>query len=71
MCYAFTFVIVKIMAGIPVGAYVHYPTISTEMLARVKSRRAGHTNSDAISSSTVLSLGKLLYAPFRASQPRP
>ncbi len=61
MGYAFTFHVVKLLGNIAVGAYVHYPTISTNMLARVKSRKAGHTNSDAISSSSVLSQGKLLY----------
>ncbi|EKM49810.1 glycosyltransferase family 4 protein [Phanerochaete carnosa HHB-10118-sp] len=61
MGYAFTFHVAILLGGIPVGAYVHYPTISTNMLARVKSRKAGHTNSDAISSSSLLSQGKLLY----------
>lgn len=60
MGYAFTFYVAIILGGIPVGAYVHYPTISTNMLERVKSRKTGHTNSDAISSSSVLSQGKLL-----------
>ncbi|KAI0783434.1 mannosyltransferase [Abortiporus biennis] len=61
MGYAFTFHIVLWMGSIPVGAYVHYPTISTDMISRVQSRKAWHTNSDAISSSSVLSKGKLLY----------
>ncbi|KAI0931011.1 hypothetical protein AcV7_005038 [Taiwanofungus camphoratus] len=61
MGYAFTFHVVRLLGRIPVGAYVHYPTISTDMLARVKSRKKWHTNSDTISSSTVLSKGKLLY----------
>ncbi|KAI0770680.1 mannosyltransferase [Fomes fomentarius] len=61
MGYAFTFPVVSLLGNIPVGAYVHYPTISTTMLSRVKSRTAGHTNSDAISSSPILSTGKLLY----------
>jgi len=61
MGYAFTFHVVSLLGNIPVGAYVHYPTISTDMLARVKSRKKWHTNSDAISSSSVLSWGKLLY----------
>lgn len=60
MGYAFAFNTVTFLAGVKVGGYVHYPTISTDMLARVKSRKLGHTNSDAISSSTVLSSGKLL-----------
>ena len=35
MGYAFTFHVVRLLAGVPVGAYTHYPTISTDMLARV------------------------------------
>lgn len=61
MGYAFTFPVVSLLGNIPVGAYTHYPTISTTMLSRVKSRSAGHTNSQAISSSALLSGGKLLY----------
>jgi alpha-1,2-mannosyltransferase len=61
MGYAFTFPIVRWVAEIPVGAYVHYPTVNTDMLGRVKSRIQWHTNSDAISSSSVLSKAKLLY----------
>ncbi|KAH9000600.1 mannosyltransferase [Lactarius hatsudake] len=61
MGYAFTFHIVAWLAGIPIGAYVHYPTISTDMLARVEARRTTYANSDAISSSTLLSRGKLMY----------
>ncbi|KAI9438301.1 mannosyltransferase [Lactarius indigo] len=61
MGYAFTFHVVAWLAGIPIGAYVHYPTISTDMLARVEARRTTYANSDAISSSTLLSRGKLMY----------
>ncbi|EGN97922.1 glycosyltransferase family 4 protein [Serpula lacrymans var. lacrymans S7.3] len=61
MGYAFTFHVVSWLGGIPVGTYTHYPTISTDMLARVRSRKRWHTNSDVISSSAVLSRGKLLY----------
>ena len=60
MGYAFTFHIVTLIGHIPAGAYVHYPTISTDMLARVKSRKKWHTNTDEISSSTILSQAKLL-----------
>ena len=60
MGYAFTFHVVMLLGRIPVGAYVHYPTISTDMLARVKSRTKWHTNTDEISSSTTLSHAKLL-----------
>ena len=61
MGYAFTFHVVTLLGNIPVGAYVHYPTISTDMLARVKSRKQWHTNSDAISSSLLLSNLKLMF----------
>ncbi len=60
MGYAFTFQVVTILGRVPVGAYVHYPTISTDMLARVRSRKNWHTNATAISSSTILSNAKLL-----------
>ncbi|KAF9464212.1 glycosyltransferase family 4 protein [Collybia nuda] len=61
MGYAFTFHVVSLLGKIPMGAYVHYPTISTDMLARVRSRKQGHTNADNISSSSILTWGKLLY----------
>lgn len=61
MGYAFTFPVVIALGRIPCGAYVHYPTISTDMLARVRSRRDWHTNSNSISSSPILTWGKLLY----------
>jgi len=61
MGYAFSFNVVLLLGGVNVGAYVHYPTISKSMLARVRSRQHGYTNSNAVSSSMVLSQGKLLY----------
>jgi len=64
MGYAFTFHIVAWLAGVPIGAYVHYPTISTDMFARVQSREQWHTNTGSISSSLFLSKGKLLYYRF-------
>ncbi|EPQ54836.1 UDP-Glycosyltransferase/glycogen phosphorylase [Gloeophyllum trabeum ATCC 11539] len=61
MGYAFTFHVVRWIGRVPIGAYVHYPTISTDMLARVRARQRWHTNADTISASRVLSLGKVLY----------
>ncbi|KXN82832.1 GDP-Man:Man(3)GlcNAc(2)-PP-Dol alpha-1,2-mannosyltransferase [Leucoagaricus sp. SymC.cos] len=61
MGYAFTYYVVSYLGRIPIGAYVHYPTISTDMLARVRSRKSWHTNTSAISSSAFLSKLKLLY----------
>ena len=60
MGYAFTFHVVAWLTGIRIGAYVHYPTISTDMLARVEARRATYANSSAITSSTTLSRVKLM-----------
>lgn len=61
MGYAFSYPIVKALAGIPVGCYIHYPTISPDMLQRVRKRTAGHTNASAVSSSVILSYGKMMY----------
>ncbi|KII91044.1 glycosyltransferase family 4 protein [Plicaturopsis crispa FD-325 SS-3] len=61
MGYAFTLPVFALLCGVPVGAYVHYPTISTDMLARVRSRSASHTNADVVRRSSLLSNGKLLY----------
>jgi alpha-1,2-mannosyltransferase len=43
MGYAFTFPFVRMIGGpnITIGAYVHYPTVSTDMVKRVKARTAG------------------------------
>lgn len=60
MGYAFTLPLFRHLGLIPVGAYVHYPTISTEMIHRVAYRQDGVTNSSAISSSWLLSHAKLL-----------
>ena len=57
---AFTFVIAK-MAGCKVGAYVHYPTISTDMLALVWSRRPLYNNDAKITSNALYSYVKLVY----------
>ncbi|MCO5568890.1 hypothetical protein L7F22_022592 [Adiantum nelumboides] len=62
MGYAFTYPLVRLFApSMPIGAYVHYPTISTDMLNRVRDRQAGHTNDAAVSSSAAKSTIKLVY----------
>ncbi|KDQ21583.1 glycosyltransferase family 4 protein [Botryobasidium botryosum FD-172 SS1] len=70
MGYAFTFFLLRLLgiksstgsnSSIPIGAYVHYPTISTDMLARVRDRRASHTNDARVAGSTLRSQAKLLY----------
>jgi alpha-1,2-mannosyltransferase len=60
MGYAFTYPFVSLLVRVPIEAYVHYQTLSTDMLTRVRSRQAWHTNDDQISSSAVLSWMKLM-----------
>jgi alpha-1,2-mannosyltransferase len=62
MGYAFSYPVVRMFAGdIPIGGYVHYPVISTDMLVRVKNRQAGHTNNSSVSSSVIKSQAKIIY----------
>jgi alpha-1,2-mannosyltransferase len=49
------------LSGVRVACYTHYPTISTDMLQRVRSRQAAFNNSSSITSSTLKSAAKLLY----------
>ncbi|CAB1114366.1 GT4 [Ectocarpus sp. CCAP 1310/34] len=58
--FAFSFPVAW-LAGCSVAAYVHYPTISSDMLSRVRDRRPSHNNSAWIASSVAVSWGKLLY----------
>ncbi|CAI2348575.1 unnamed protein product [Caenorhabditis sp. 36 PRJEB53466] len=48
-------------AGCRVAAYVHYPTISRDMLDVVDRRQAAFNNRDVIAQSNILSLLKLYY----------
>ena len=48
-------------AGARVAAYVHYPTISTDMLDRVARREAGYANGGDVAGSGALSALKLAY----------
>ena len=61
MGYAFTYPIFRFIGGCKVGCYVHYPTISTDMLVKVKKREATYNNSAVISQSAFLTNGKLMY----------
>lgn len=58
--WAFTYPLAKLV-GSRVVCYVHYPTVSTNMLGRVWSRQAMYNNDDAIRSSSIKSLIKVLY----------
>lgn len=61
MGYAFTLPLFRYLGGCQVGCYVHYPTISTDMLSRVGNKTASYNNASFISNSRILSTVKLLY----------
>lgn len=66
MGYSFTYPIFGILGNSTVLCYVHYPTISTDMLRRVASQSAAFNNSPFISKSPFLSQMKLFYYRFFA-----
>jgi alpha-1,2-mannosyltransferase len=59
--HAFTFVVARLLAGCHVAAYVHYPTISMDMLAMVWERRPTYNNNTAISGNPLKTAVKLVY----------
>ena len=61
MGYSFTFPLFRILGGCTVACYVHYPTISTDMLGQVTSRTAAFNNNSLISRSIILSEAKKIY----------
>ncbi|MEE6472319.1 hypothetical protein FKM82_009575 [Ascaphus truei] len=61
MGYAFTLPLFKYLGGCCVGCYVHYPTISTDMLSVVSNQHARFNNAAFISNNPVLSRLKLIY----------
>lgn len=58
--WAFPYPLVR-MTGASVAAYVHYPTISTDMLSRVRDRAATFNNNTDVASSAAKSGLKLFY----------
>lgn len=61
MGYAFTLPLFRYLGNCTVGCYVHYPTVSTDMLDKVSSRREGHNNPTVITRSWFLSTIKVQY----------
>ena len=61
MGYAFTLPLFKYLGGCKVACYVHYPTISTDMIERVFQQIEGHNNAGAIARSPILSFFKQIY----------
>lgn len=65
MGYSMTLPLFRIFGGCRIGCYVHYPTISTDMLGRVERREDAFNN--RVSNSRVLSELKLIYYKLFAS----
>jgi alpha-1,2-mannosyltransferase len=61
MGYAFTYPLFRYLASVPIIAYVHYPTISTDMLEQVSERRPTYNNRRLIANSAHVSQMKLIY----------
>ncbi|XP_033114022.1 GDP-Man:Man(3)GlcNAc(2)-PP-Dol alpha-1,2-mannosyltransferase-like [Anneissia japonica] len=61
MGYAFTIPLFKYIGSCRTGSYVHYPTISTDMLNRVAERKAAHNNPSFVARNPVLSRLKIIY----------
>ena len=59
--YAFTLPIFKFFGSCQTACYVHYPTISTDMLQVVEKRADTFNNSTIIAKSKVLTQAKLIY----------
>ncbi|GAU98797.1 hypothetical protein RvY_09892-2 [Ramazzottius varieornatus] len=64
--HAFTLPIFRFIGGCRTAAYVHYPTISTDMLSRVQQRKEAVNNSFVVSRSAFLSSLKVFYYRFFA-----
>jgi alpha-1,2-mannosyltransferase len=58
--YAFTFLVAKACARARVAAYVHYPTITADMLRRVHERRPTYNNDAAVANSDAATLAKVV-----------
>ncbi|XP_041857009.1 GDP-Man:Man(3)GlcNAc(2)-PP-Dol alpha-1,2-mannosyltransferase-like [Melanotaenia boesemani] len=61
MGYAFTLPIFRYLGGCKVASYVHYPTVSTDMLSVVRERNPRFNNADLISRNPILSALKVVY----------
>lgn len=61
MGYAFTYPIFSFLAGCKVASYVHYPTITTNMIEAVQARQKSFTNRGYIARNPFLTFGKLIY----------
>jgi len=61
MGYAFSLPLFANLAQAKVASYVHYPTISTDMLDRVRKRESAFNHSGLVANNVALTKGKLIY----------
>lgn len=61
MGYAFTLPLFRFIGCCKVGCYVHYPTISTDMLRRVQQREYSHNNQTYVVRNPFLTWLKVTY----------
>ncbi len=62
MGYAFPYPLVKLLIpGCKLCCYVHYPTISSDMLNRVRDRRPTYNNDERVTSNSSTTTAKLVY----------
>lgn len=64
--HAFVVPVFKWLGGCKTASYVHYPTVSTDMIEKVKSSESSYNNSSTISQSKALTNLKLFYYRFFA-----
>ncbi|PRP76904.1 asparagine-linked glycosylation protein 11-like [Planoprotostelium fungivorum] len=67
MGYAFTFPLFRYIGGCKIIAYVHYPTISTDMLVAVETRENKFNNDDRVVKSNLKTRVKVYYYRFFSS----
>ncbi|BES87779.1 Glycosyl transferases group 1 [Nesidiocoris tenuis] len=67
MGWSFTLPLFSYVGGCTTACYIHYPTISTDMLKRVISREVTITNKARVAKSPFLSFAKLIYYRMFAS----
>lgn len=63
---AFAFPFYRFLGGATVLAYVHYPTVSTDMISRVATGKEGYNNTGAIARNRFLTQTKIWYYRFFA-----
>uniref|UniRef100_A0A0N5BWX3 GDP-Man:Man(3)GlcNAc(2)-PP-Dol alpha-1,2-mannosyltransferase n=1 Tax=Strongyloides papillosus TaxID=174720 RepID=A0A0N5BWX3_STREA len=61
MGYPIVLPLFKWIGGCKVSCYVHYPTISTDMIELIENRKSSYNNAEWISKSFIFSYAKLFY----------